>query len=30
MTFKVQDVPQGKLIEAISPLVLEILDVREM
>jgi len=30
MTFKVQDVAKEKLIEAVKPLVLEILDVREM
>lgn len=30
MTFKVQDVPQEKLIEILKPLVLEIIDVREM
>ncbi len=30
MTFKVQDVPQDKLVEAIRPVVYEILDVREV
>ena len=30
LTFKVQDVSQAKLIEAIKPLVLEILDVRQV
>jgi hypothetical protein len=30
MTFKVQDISQDRLIEAIKPLVLEILDVRQI